>query len=307
MTRQLVLIHGRSQEHRDSVALKAEWLDALAEGLAKSNLTLPIGEQEVRFPFYGDTLYDMVDGHTTDTATSVIVRGENADDDEGRFTQSMLEEIRQTVGITETQIAAVAGQDVVQKGPLNWEWLHAILKAIDQFVPHGSGASISLFTHDVYQYLKNSNIRETIEVGLSGALAPGVECVVVSHSLGTVVAYNLLRREGHLRGWKVPLFVTLGSPLAVGAIRKTLKSFAPIRCPECVSCWFNALDERDLVALYPLTTAAFPLDPQKPDIENKDDVRNRTGDRHGIGGYLDDKEVAKRIYDALTSRHMRSM
>lgn len=40
MTRQLVLIHGRSQEHKDAKALKAEWLDALGEGLRKNNLTL---------------------------------------------------------------------------------------------------------------------------------------------------------------------------------------------------------------------------------------------------------------------------
>jgi len=35
--RQLVLVHGRSQEQKDSIALKAEWLEALAEGLQKSN------------------------------------------------------------------------------------------------------------------------------------------------------------------------------------------------------------------------------------------------------------------------------
>ncbi|MGZ4895289.1 MAG: hypothetical protein ACXVJ0_02545, partial [Candidatus Angelobacter sp.] len=73
----------------------------------------------------------------------------------------------------------------------------------------------------------------------------------------------------------------------------------PIRCPECASEWFNAMDERDVVALYPLDPNCFPLDPINPAIENKRDVRNNTTNRHGIGGYLNDKEVAKRIYDAL--------
>jgi hypothetical protein len=54
------------------------------------------------------------------------------------------------------------------------------------------------------------------------------------------------------------------------------------------------------VALYPLDTAHFPLDPTTPAIHNKRDVRNRTRNRHGIAGYLDDKEVARWIYDALT-------
>jgi hypothetical protein len=299
MTKQLVLIHGRSQEHKDSKALKVEWLDALAEGLAKSNLKLPIADSDVRFPFYGDTLYDMTNGKTADTAAEIVVRGTDADADEQRFTRSVLEEIRQKAGISDAQLAAAAGEEVVRRGPQNWEWFQGILQAIDRYVPHGSGTSIALFTRDVYQYLKNSAIRQQIEDGVSQALTPGVETVVVSHSLGTVVAYNLLRREGHLRGWKVPLFITVGSPLAITEIRKTLKGFAPTRCPECALAWFNAMDERDVVALYPLGTAQFPLDPLNPAILNKTDVRNRTRNRHGIAGYLDDKEVAKRIYDAL--------
>jgi hypothetical protein len=301
MMRQLVFVHGRAQEHKDSIALKSEWIEALNEGLAKSNLTLPIAEPDVRFPFYGDTLYDLVGGKPADTAAAVVVRGETGDDGEKRFILALMEEIRQKTGITEAQIAEVAGQEVVTRGPLNWEWVQGFLRAVDRFVPHGSGTSIALFTHDVYQYLKNSAIRETIDTGVSAAMTPGVEAVVVGHSLGTVVAYNLLRQQGHLRGWKVPLFVTLGSPLAVSEIRKTLRSFAPTRCPECVTSWFNAMDERDVVALYSLDTSRFPIDPANPAIENKIDVSNKTRNRHGIAGYLDDKEVARRIYDALVA------
>jgi len=299
VTRQLVLVHGRAQERKDSTALKAEWLEALQEGLAKSGLSLPIAESDVRFPFYGDTLYEMVDGKSADAAAAVVVRGEETADDERRFTRAVMEEIRRQAGITDAQLAQVAGQEVVDRGPLNWEWFQGVLRAVDRFVPHGSGASIALFTHDVYEYLKNSAIRETIDNGVSAAVTPGRETVVVAHSLGTVVAYHLLRQQGHLRGWKVPLLVTVGSPLAVSEIRRTLRSFAPARCPECVSSWFNAMDERDVVALYPLDTARFPLDPAEPAIQNKRDVRNKTTNRHGIAGYLDDQEVARRIHDAL--------
>jgi hypothetical protein len=65
-------------------------------------------------------------------------------------------------------------------------------------------------------------------------------------------------------------------------------------------CRINHPFTRDVVALYPLDTKSFPLDPANPAIENKTDVRNRTANRHGIAGYLDDQEVARRIYDALT-------
>ena len=115
--RQLIFIHGRAQEHKDSKALKQEWLDALGEGLAKSGLTLPLGDADVRFPYYGDTLFDLVAGRSASEAAAVVVRGTEADQDEQRFVRAVLEEVRQRAGITEAQMVEVAGTDVVQRGP----------------------------------------------------------------------------------------------------------------------------------------------------------------------------------------------
>ena len=300
--RQLIFVHGRAQEHKDATALKTEWLEALDEGLGKNNLSLPIPEQDVRFPYYGDTLFDLAAGRSASDAADVVVRGTESDQDEMRFVRAVLEEVRQQAGITEAQIAEVSGTDVVRRGPLNWEWVQGTLRAVDRFVPHGSGASIALATRDVYQYLKNAAVRQEIDNGVAQALATGRESVVVSHSLGTVVAYNLLSAQGGPRSWKIPLFITLGSPLGVTEIRKAVRGLGgPLRCPPCARAWFNAMDQRDVVALYPLTTSVFPLDPAAPAIENKTDIRNRTQNRHGISGYLDDAEVARRIHAALTA------
>lgn len=272
--RELVLIHGRAQQDKDPVALKAEWLEALGVGLRKNGLRLPIPESAIRFPFYGDSLRDLVAGHSASDAAEIVTRGIEGDGDERRFTLEVLQELQAGAGLSDAQVAEMASHDTVDKGPLNNEWALAILRSVDRFLPHGSGAAIALFTHDVYKYLNDSTIRQQIEEGVSRAITPGVESVVVAHSLGTVVAYNLLRREGHLRGWEIPLFITLGSPLSVGPVRRKLKSFAPIQCPTCVAEWFNAMDRRDLVALFPLEPSSFPLDPPEPSIINKTDVRN---------------------------------
>jgi hypothetical protein len=301
MTRQLVFVHGRSQEHKDSVALKKEWLDALDEGLKKSGLTLPIAESDVRFPYYGDTLYDLVEGKPETEAAEIVVRGARQNDDERRFIAAVLEEVRQKTGVTDEELAEAAGTQVAERGPLNWEWVQGILKAIDRKLPGGSAKSIAMATKDVYTYLKNAGIRAKIDNGVKNAVTPGVETVMVGHSLGTVVSYNILRQQGKQLGWNVVSYTTVGSPLAVTEIRNTLKSLAPIRCPECVPTWFNAFDERDVVALYPLDARNFPLNPERPAIENKRDVKNKTKNRHGISGYLDDQVVAKRIYDALVA------
>jgi hypothetical protein len=294
MTRQLVFVHGRAQEHKDANQLKADWIEAWAEGLEKSGLQMPIAEQDIRFPYYGQTLYDLVEEVPRERVAEVIVRGDDADEEQKEFVRSVLEEVRHETGISEQQLEAVAGREVVERGPLNWEWLQGILEAVDTYVPGASGASIALATYDVYHYLKNPGVRDAIEVGVRAAMTPGVPTVVVGHSLGTVVSYSLLKRDGEALGWKVPLYVTVGSPLAISAVRKALR---PIGHPACAAKWFNAMDERDVVALYPLDAARFDVTPA---IENKTDVRNHTPNRHGIAGYLNDEVVARRICDALT-------
>lgn len=294
MSRHLIFVHGRAQQGKDPDALKADWLAALGKGLAKSGLRLPIPESAVHFPYYGNSLTAMLNGESAD----VVLRGAGADGDERAFISTVMDEFRRNAYVTDEQVLAAAGTDVVDRGPLDWRWIRAMALALDQ-IPGVSGASIALLTHDVYQYLRNSTIREEIESALVDAFSPGAETVVVGHSLGSVVTYNLLRREGHLRGWRVPLYVTLGSPLGVLAIRRALKRFHPTRCPPCVDQWFNALDSRDIVALRPLTPDSFPLVPEQPAITNKTDVLNHTRNRHGIAGYLDDKEVAQRIHDLL--------
>jgi hypothetical protein len=300
--RELVLVHGRAQQRKDPVALKKEWLDTLDKGLAKSGLTLPIPRESVRFAYYGDALDQLAGGASPADAADVIIRGDASDALERQFIAAWAVAARDKAGISDAELEAL-GTDaaILRAGPANWEWVQGVLRAIDRRLPYGSGASIALVTRDVYRYLTNRTIRDEIDEGVAKALSSEREAVVVSHSLGTVVAYNVLRRRGEAGGWKVPRLVTLGSPLGVQKIRQTLQGFDRICCPPCVSSWFNAFDQRDVVALYPLDTNSFPLNPLKPEIENKDDVRNETSNRHGITGYLDDSEVARRIHAALVA------
>ncbi|MFM7055304.1 MAG: alpha/beta hydrolase [Planctomycetota bacterium] len=295
MTRQLVFVHGRSQEHRDAAALKAEWVEAWKQGLAKNGLTLPISDEEIRFPYYGQTLFDLVKGASGGAVSDVIVRGEDLNEGEARFIGDFVLELQSQCGITDLQVQELAADAIIERGPLNWKWVRLVLQALDTHVPGASSTSISLATRDVYLYLRNPGLQNVIDTGIRRALTPGVETVVVGHSLGSVVSYNLLRRDGRDLGWKVPLYVTLGSPLAVTAVRDALR---PLAHPGCVTKWWNALDSRDVVALYPLDAPRFAV---TPSIENKTDVDNPTENRHGISGYLSDPVVAKRIYDALTA------
>lgn len=296
MTKQLVLIHGRAQQRKDAVQLKQTWVDSLKQGLAKNGLVLPISDDDIRFPYYGDTLDQLMRDVPPEDVAKVIIRGTGADDPAAMFVRSVLMEIQEQREITDDQVLEKVDaieRNVITRGVLNWGWVQKVLEAIDTHVPGASGAIIARATEDAYRYLHHPGIRAKINVGVAKAFTRGVETVVVGHSLGSVVAYWLLRNEGDENGWKVPQFVTLGSPLAVRVFREAV---APRKHPRCVQHWFNAMDPGDVVALYPLDEDHFSVDPP---IENKTDVDNRTKNQHGITGYLSDPVVAKRIYDAL--------
>ena len=295
MNRHLVFVHGRTQEGKDSKALKEEWIDSWRAGLAKSGLTLPIPESDIHFPYYGDTLVQMAQGMSEADAARVVVRG-IADREEQEFIRNYLLEIQKKEKLPDADVEAAIDATVRERGPLNWGWVQGILAVLDRS-KHISAASVALATNDVYQYLHKPKIREAMDKGVRSAFATGADNVVVSHSLGTVVAYNVLRDQSADTGLKVPLFVTLGSPLAVNTVKRAVTP-RPIGHPRCAAHWFNAMDERDVVSLFPLTSKHFDIDPE---IENKTDVDNPTENRHGISGYLGDPVVARRIHDALVS------
>lgn len=302
--RDLVLVHGRAQQRLDSIKLKAGWIKAWERGLARIGLKRPLADEQIHLPYYGDTLDQLVAGKSPEEAAKIVVRGVQPDDstalsqDEKAFLEAaLMEHVGRYAANPELAVMKEMPQGMsVERGVLNWEWVQGILTVLDRHVPGASGASVALATRDVYQYLTQKRIRDAIDDGVASAMPEGKKTVVVAHSLGTVVAYNVLRNLGQTRGWSVPQFVTVGSPLAVTVIKQRLAQLAPVVFPPCVSHWYNAMDGRDVVSLYPLDATNFGI---KPAIENKTNVDNHTENRHGIDGYLDDPDVARRIYDAV--------
>lgn len=310
--RDLVLVHGRAQEDKDSKELKEAWVSYWAEGLKKSGLKVPLKDDQIHFPYYGDTLDDLTEGKTPDEAAKVVVRGLLAPNeadalpaDEQRFIEEVLFE---TIERDSGQIAVqevrqeIPHGKVIERSVLNKPWMRAIMQVLDRRMPGASAASVALVTRDVYHYLTKAGVRMIIDDGFAQAMPKGKETVVVSHSLGTVVAYNALLRHDGKEHWSVPYFMTLGSPLGVTVIKKTLEDLGSLKYPEPpVGKWLNAMDTSDYVALYPLDKKHFRIDGNGT-IRNKMDVRNNTSNRHGIAGYLKDAEVAKWIYQAVTTK-----
>lgn len=287
----LVFVHGRSQQGKDPVALKREWLGALEKGLQKNGLSLP-ADVEVLLPFYGDRLDAFATESEVPLTDDLRTKGGEADADFLAFEAAMAEAMRQRAGITDQQVNDAYGANPKPKGPQNWEWVQAIFRALDKHVPGMSDKVLETFTRDVYLYSTRSAVKTEINGIVAAALSEGAPTVVVGHSLGSVVAYSVLREDP--RALQVPLYITVGCPLGVRPIRDQLK---PLKFPKPAKAWYNAYDDRDVVALYPLDQANFPV---TPPVTNYAKVKNHTDNRHGIVGYLDDPTVAQAIHKALT-------
>jgi hypothetical protein len=286
----LLLIHGIAQGGKDPKDLEGTWLGALAKGLDKSGLTMP-AEVNVLFPYYGDVLDDFVRRSQLAADGVVTAKGPAAKEYE-EFRARMALDIEKASDIPEEEIRAEAGADVTDKGIQNVGWVLSTLRVLDRHLPGAGGWTIERFIRDVFLYTKRDAVRARIDKIVTD-LMDDRPTVIVGHSLGSVVAYNVAvtRKPG-----VTTLLLTVGSPLGLPAVRETVGTR---KNPSGKPGWFNAYDPHDAVALYPLDKTHFGA--VTPAIVNHDTVHNWTDNRHGIVGYLDDELVARTIHAALTA------
>jgi hypothetical protein len=143
---------------------------------------------------------------------------------------------------------------------------------------------------DVYAYFFGGSkeaMRKVVREALEGIDGP---VIVIGHSLGSILAYDVLR-EGSSASLEVPLLVTVGSPLGVTEVQDLVER--PLEVPSSVASWRNASDARDLVAM------DHTLRPEFRPVERCIDllVTNDSGNHHGIREYLQAVPVRQPILE----------
>jgi len=108
--------------------------------------------------------------------------------------------------------------------------------------------------------------------------------VIVAHSLGTIILYDVLS-EAALAGLKVNLLVTVGSPLGIGNVQNRLRDRAgrPNPVPKTLTAWSNFADRFDPVALE--ATLRDEFEPPK-NFAKDEEVNNPARNNHDLTGYL---------------------
>jgi hypothetical protein len=173
---------------------------------------------------------------------------------------------------------------------------------------------LKAFLRDVHHYLFNERhsprpgveyrirdvIRDRVVKTLQqGAAQPGPH-IVVSHSMGTVIMYDCLKRVGATP--RVDALVTVGSPLGLDEIQDQLKpewsSAGGFPGERVADRWLNVYDRLDVVAL---------LDPKLANDYRREGVsvvedlnENNYGRwRHDIGKYLGGRRLRTELAGML--------
>lgn len=220
-TRLVIGIHGLNNKPEPHI-LRDWWIAAISEGISRN-----CGGQKVDVDFelayWADVMYSAPVAPTEQAEPYVAAGGSGSLPRAGSLIRTIAAAlIREGVGkVLEVVFGAAVAEKVKTRAP------------------------------DLRRYKYDRATRDAVQERLSerlrAAYAGGRQIMLIAHSMGSIIAYDVLRDAGRtLPGLRISHFVTVGSPLGLAAVKEV--SVAPLRVPECVARWSNIADPRDRVA-----------------------------------------------------------
>lgn len=284
--RHLVFLHGRSQEGKDPEKLRRDWAAGLNQGLVRAGLP-PVDPADTWFPYYGDRLAqslmarEAVPRFVEATTVTAAEAAAPASPTARAVYEEIVGEAARKAGLPrEGQLAMerIGLGDIVGalQGQLSWLAARSELDAL----------AIALVFRDVAAYLDDRRIRDEVLDCVLDTMPDSGDVVLVSHSLGTVVALDLVTRLS--AGVNLVHLTTAGSPLGLDSVYSRLLIGGPKR-PEKVADWLNAWCPTDAV------TIGCPLGDDWSDGLADLAVLNARDRAHSIEEYLSHAEVARVI------------
>jgi pimeloyl-ACP methyl ester carboxylesterase len=254
----LLYLHGVGEEQDDSWSAK---LDAALVSAGYPGLS----GVEVVAPKYPHALNGIDDHGPLPKVTLKPLRGDAAIRNRRAFERRR------------TAMEVVVGPDDLGSG----------IPGADQVVPKLAGAK---WFQQADNYVKRPETRAWVLRWIIERLPSSGRIVIVGHSLGSVIAADLLRRLPP--AIEVAGMVTIGSPLASEALRVKGLDDQLAEPPSNLEWWVNFWSKSDPVTTHRGLATAFPwiLDHR---IEGGIAVHPKKG--HSAGNYLGNETVAKTI------------
>lgn len=283
MAKIIICIHGRSNKPAQET-LREWWQDAVEEGLAEST-AISLGSVDLKMAYYANIHYA----------------------DEGPLTVENNDEPYEPADVGAIKPYKIGLFDRFRKVTGNWldtplDWLeeHSHL-----FSALGRSVSQKLL-EDLGEYYSDPDIRNQINNRLKQLLITHKddEIILVSHSMGTIVAYEVLRELGkdpEHPGFVLEHLVTMGSPLGLTVVKGNASGDRKkLRTPSCVrGSWVNFSDPDDFVCLD--SHLQDDYEPNSFAVQVKDVMvcNDYPGNEHKSYGYLRTPEFSTHLASLL--------
>jgi len=224
----LIFVHGINNEDKNSDVIVKEWSDALFAACQRHQLVLP-ENVIITAAFYGDILEQKTKSwnETTDQTTTMSASdsiSNTVSEDHGAFYQ----EFQKYLGISDTQLRQYlteSDQIAPMAAGIHKKWLKAIARAVEDILPTKGKYIARLFLKQAAAYLHAPGVKSEIDRIVKEQVFDGVKAgektVVVAHSLGSIISYDLLRKM-HGSDVNFDLLLTAGSPLGIEIVKKRL-------------------------------------------------------------------------------------
>jgi hypothetical protein len=233
----VVLAHGRAAEFEIPALQSQQWSAALRFALQRVGSEFA-DDLEVDYASFGDLWRPDVSAalpeFTTRKGSKVKLAGDPP-----------------TVEVTPAGPAAAGGFGV----------LSAVADALLPDLVLGTALRAAI--PDVFDYLEDAEFREATNERLRQRCIDSEAAVLVGFSMGTIVGYEVLRTAGP--DFPVTAFISVGSPLALGPVRRALADLGGGRTdfPPHVRLWLNVWNESDVATgIHGNAFAATFPDPQ---------------------------------------------
>ncbi|WP_445116197.1 hypothetical protein [Acinetobacter sp. WZC-1] len=289
----IIFIHGMNQQNHNAETLKNHWLNIFQSGINALQLDVCSNDLNIEVPFYGDLILKHQFNNSFDLEAFLpkpLLRRHPAPAVQEPIaaqaaTIPVLPHFLKEKNLTFTRRLYLSSQLAKDRA------LREFAIVLNHF-PRLHESLIHKFLIETYMYLANPDFMEEVHQRILLSVGADEELMIIGHSLGSVIAYNLLHCRQPL--FQVRRFITLGSPLAFRVIQSRLTQ--PVTRPETLQGdWYNFYSHDDFLTTFPL--AGTPFDFQ-PAIINQP-ISTFISKPHEIIGYLQHPSVVKKVLELI--------
>jgi hypothetical protein len=196
----VVGVHGVGHQFSGENTLRAEWLPALKDGLARLGRQLA-SDDDFACAFYGNLFRP-----AGKSAMNPPLGATDVDDD---WERALLELWWREAARTDTAVSGPGAPTKVSTPNVVQRALNALSQS--RFFADLAERALILDLKQVRRYLDEPDLRGAACASIERTVGSDTT-VIVAHSLGSVVAYEALCAHPE---WPVRTFVTIGSPLGI--------------------------------------------------------------------------------------------